>query len=138
MPPLQMAVRVALEPRSGERYLAWGVSPRDRYQEKFKAPEGRQKKPRLAASVAAPRLNNFCQTGNLGLTPQAIHLSRLRRLSSSINRGLAGNSEIRNPKSEISVWPFHRYADAHRRFVLFRNRLNPLRHARLRRVSRLE
>ena len=30
------------EPRSGDRYLAWGVSPRYRVNKKGKAPEGRQ------------------------------------------------------------------------------------------------
>ena len=46
------------EPRSGGRYLAWGVSPRNRVKKIKKAPEGRQMCRLWAAPVQARRLHH--------------------------------------------------------------------------------
>jgi hypothetical protein len=45
------SVRYSSEPRSGDRFIAWGVSPRYRGSNKWKAPEGRQICRRSAAVV---------------------------------------------------------------------------------------
>jgi len=46
------------EPRSGDRYIAWGVSPRNRVKKIKKAPEGRQMCHLWAAQVQARRLHH--------------------------------------------------------------------------------
>ena len=66
------------EPQRGDRYLAWGVSPRDQSQEYGKPRRGDRKiQPRVDLSPLRGSILFSAQY--LGLTPQAIHLSRLRR-----------------------------------------------------------
>jgi hypothetical protein len=60
------------EPRSGERSIAWGVSPRYEVNGHQKGPEGRQICRRSAAHI------HFWDRPNLGLTPQAMHMPPLR------------------------------------------------------------
>ncbi len=73
------------EPRSGERYLAWGVSPRIETSKKMTSRGAAADVRRVAPvahgdsreSVAPPGLI-FFQIRTLGLTPQAMYLSLLR------------------------------------------------------------
>ena len=80
------------EPRSGERYIAWGVSPRKRARIKEKAAERRQKFG--ADAIGSRRSTNLspppgaCDlfaVPTLGLTPQAKNMPLLRSSSSGVN-----------------------------------------------------
>ena len=54
------------EPRSGDRYLAWGVSPRNKVKNIKKAPEGRQINvvPKCAGETPAPQRSGLdCGAG---------------------------------------------------------------------------
>jgi len=80
------------EPRSGERYIAWGVSPRTRARIKEKAAERRQKCG--ADAIGSRRSTNLSPppgacglfaVPTLGLTPQAKNMPLLRSSSSGVN-----------------------------------------------------
>jgi hypothetical protein len=80
------------EPRSGERYIAWGVSPRIRVRIKEKAAERRQKCG--ADAIGSRRSTNLSPppgacgliaVPTLGLTPQAKNMLLLRSSSSGVN-----------------------------------------------------
>jgi len=80
MPPIE-AQRP--EPRSGETYIAWGVSPRFSVSKKNLKPRSGDRWNRLnEMSVAPPGLKSLGRNRDLGLTPQANYLSRLRRSTS--------------------------------------------------------
>jgi hypothetical protein len=64
------------QPRSGDRLIAWGVSPRRRGTLNTVKPGTGDRLARM--SVAASRLVRY-RMPFLGLAPQAIYLSRLRR-----------------------------------------------------------
>ncbi len=86
-----------LEPQRGDRYLAWGVSPRYQSQEDGKPRRGDRKiQPRVDLSPL--RGSKQFSAQNLGLTPQAIHLSRLRRSTRDDTwpREADNNSQFRN------------------------------------------
>jgi len=75
------------EPRSGERYIAWGVSPRIGARKIRKKPRsGDRYIAQTSAAHAAvenlsppPGASFISVVPTLGLTPQAKNLSRLRR-----------------------------------------------------------
>ena len=76
-----------VEPRSGDIFIAWGVSPRKHTNQKGSNPEGvtdNQEGIAAARAVAAvcrplSGASECCEAWYLGLTPQAKSLSRLRR-----------------------------------------------------------
>ena len=79
-------------PRSGDRYIAWGVSPRIRARIKEKAAERRQKCG--ADAIGSRRSTNLSPppgacglfaVPTLGLTPQAKNMPLLRSSSSGVN-----------------------------------------------------
>ena len=112
------------EPRSGERYIAWGVSPRIGAKKGKKPRSGdRHIAPTPAAYAAAENLSppsgasGSCDAWYLGLTPQAKYLSRLRRshqgvISNStsrsfflgVSRGIAGGALITGYWLLLSNW----------------------------------
>jgi hypothetical protein len=77
------------EPRSGDRYLAWGVSPRIRTRIMKRKPRSGDR--HIAPTPAAHAAGMFCRPSGagilllfhfLGLTPQAMNMSLLRSFSS--------------------------------------------------------
>jgi len=85
------------QPRSGGRSIAWGVSPRESVPKIETSREAATDNPEMTAAVHAAATIcrplgalGFCNTHHLGLTPQAMSLSRLRRLiTSPIPRNLS-------------------------------------------------
>ena len=75
------------QPRSGDTFIAWGVSPRNTIRKKTNSRGAATDNQRpitaahSAAAVCRPLLGAlaFCFNRFLGLTPQAMSLSRLRR-----------------------------------------------------------
>ena len=96
------------EPRSGERYIAWGVSPRIRAKKK-KAAERRQQCG--ADAIGSRRSTNLSPppgacglfaVPTLGLTPQAKNMPLLRSSSSGVNLFQDETaSSIQHPGSRI-------------------------------------
>jgi len=68
-----------IQPRSGDRHIAWGVSPRFNRQENLKPRSGDRPIEIWFACLSPLQGWIHVVVQFLGLTPQAMNLSRLRR-----------------------------------------------------------